>query len=158
MNKPMEQCSQIDSYADWLIYFLWLFLVRESEIIGTKFCLKCHEKSYPWVCSPLLQARSKWCEQAEAGTLFPSAAGSSGHLKLSPRWLQIDLAMTHQDVNLYAFVWLSRGSVTDEKWLIHAGEPGWWSDRQRTISSLVACSSLNKAATGSIKPPNSLSG
>lgn len=55
------------------------------------------------------------------------------HWKWSPGWLQIDLAMTHQDVNLCAFVWLSRGSVTDGKCMIHADVPGWCSGRQRAM-------------------------
>lgn len=53
---------------------------------------------------------------------------------------RIDLAVTHQDIHLCACVWLSRGSVTDGKCMIHADVPGWCSGRQRSILLLGAFS------------------
>lgn len=41
----------------------------------------------------------------------------------SPGWLQIVLAMAHQDVNLYVLVLLSRGSARYERHMIHADMP-----------------------------------
>lgn len=55
-------------------------------------------------------------------------------------WAARRLIWPHQDIHLCACVWLSRGSVTDGKCMIHADVPGWCSGRQRSILLLGAFS------------------
>ena len=85
----------------------------------------------------------------KAGALIPDVGvyQRADVVLKGPGWPQIVLAVAHQDVNLYAFVWSPRGS--NEKCMIHAATPGWRSEGQRTIGTLVACSGLNQAASGS---------